>query len=97
MKASIAARRCGRWQTAAVRVLHDIAARGRPAIVVGGTGLYFRALTHGLADVPPVPETSEVAPESTGDTAENVVVTIGVAVEGHATSGPKLRPRHIRT
>jgi tRNA dimethylallyltransferase len=25
--------------------------------VVGGTGLYFRALTHGLADVPPVPET----------------------------------------
>ncbi len=30
---------------------------GRTAIVVGGTGLYFRALTHGLADVPPVPET----------------------------------------
>jgi tRNA dimethylallyltransferase len=25
--------------------------------VVGGTGLYFRALTHGLADIPPVSET----------------------------------------
>jgi tRNA dimethylallyltransferase len=47
----------GRWLTAATRALGEIAARGRPAVVVGGTGLYFRALTHGLADVPPVPET----------------------------------------
>jgi tRNA dimethylallyltransferase len=47
----------GRWLTAATQVLAEIAARGRPAVVVGGTGLYFRALTHGLADVPPVPET----------------------------------------
>jgi tRNA dimethylallyltransferase len=46
----------GRWQTAAIEALRDIAARGKPAIVVGGTGLYFRALTHGLAEVPPVPE-----------------------------------------
>jgi tRNA dimethylallyltransferase len=47
----------GRWQEAAIQVLADIAARGKPAIVVGGTGLYFRALTHGLADVPPISET----------------------------------------
>jgi tRNA dimethylallyltransferase len=47
----------GRWRDAAAAALADIAARGRPAIVVGGTGLYFRALTHGLADIPPVPET----------------------------------------
>lgn len=47
----------GRWLEAAVVALSEIAARGNPAIVVGGTGLYFRALTHGLADVPPVPET----------------------------------------
>ena len=47
----------GKWQQAAVAVLADIAARGRTAIVVGGTGLYFRALTHGLADIPPVSET----------------------------------------
>jgi len=47
----------GRWLAAATQALADIAARGRPAVVVGGTGLYFRALTHGLADVPPVPET----------------------------------------
>jgi tRNA dimethylallyltransferase len=47
----------GRWQEGAIKVLAEIEARGNPAIAVGGTGLYFRALTHGLADVPPVPET----------------------------------------
>jgi tRNA dimethylallyltransferase len=45
----------GRWQAAALPILEDIAARGRQAIVVGGTGLYFRALTRGLAAIPPVP------------------------------------------
>ena len=44
----------GRWLTAARRTLAEIADRGRPAIVVGGTGLYFRALTVGLADIPGV-------------------------------------------
>lgn len=44
----------GRWLRAALEVLGGIAARGRPAVVVGGTGLYFRALTQGLAEIPPV-------------------------------------------
>lgn len=44
----------GRWLAAARAALADIAARGRPAIVVGGTGLYFKALTEGLADIPAV-------------------------------------------
>src|ERR1700761_9420591 len=38
----------GRWLREASKGLADIAARGRPAIVVGGTGLYFTALTKGL-------------------------------------------------
>lgn len=46
----------GRWLRAATPVLRAIAARGRPAVVTGGTGLYFAALTHGLADVPSVPD-----------------------------------------
>ncbi len=46
----------GKWLRAAIPVLGDIARRERPAIVVGGTGLYFRALTQGLADVPAVPQ-----------------------------------------
>lgn len=45
----------GRWLNAALPILADISARGRRAIVVGGTGLYFRALTKGLAEIPAVP------------------------------------------
>ena len=45
----------GRWLRAALTTLDEIAGRGRPAVVVGGTGLYFRALTHGLAEVPATP------------------------------------------
>ena len=55
----------GRWQRAATSVLGDIAERGRPAVVAGGTGLYFRALTHGLADVPQTP--AEVRRASAAD------------------------------
>ncbi len=51
----------GRWLNAAVPTLQAIAARGRPAIVVGGTGLYFKALTEGLAELPPVPATARQA------------------------------------
>ena len=45
----------GRWLSAATACLQDIARRGRPAIVVGGTGLYLRALTDGLAPTPSIP------------------------------------------
>ena len=45
----------GRWLRAALPILDDIAERGRGAIVVGGTGLYFEALTKGLAEIPEVP------------------------------------------
>jgi tRNA dimethylallyltransferase len=45
----------GRWLGAAQATLDAIAARHEPAIVVGGTGLYFRALTQGLAEIPPIP------------------------------------------
>jgi tRNA dimethylallyltransferase len=45
----------GRWLEATIAVLEDVGKRGKPAIVTGGTGLYFRALTEGLAEIPPVP------------------------------------------
>ncbi|HZK98569.1 MAG TPA: tRNA (adenosine(37)-N6)-dimethylallyltransferase MiaA [Caulobacteraceae bacterium] len=45
----------GRWLAAAREVLAVIAGRGRVAVVVGGTGLYFRALTGGLAEIPASP------------------------------------------
>jgi tRNA dimethylallyltransferase len=40
---------------AARTVLADLARRGRVAILCGGTGLYFRALLRGIAEIPSVP------------------------------------------
>ena len=45
----------GRWIGDIGAVLAELVAAGRIPIVVGGTGLYFKALTEGLAAVPPVP------------------------------------------
>jgi len=45
----------GRWARAVKALLETLAADHRPALIVGGTGLYFSALTKGLADIPPVP------------------------------------------
>jgi tRNA dimethylallyltransferase len=42
----------GRWLADARRVLADAAQTGRMPILVGGTGLYFKALTSGLAAIP---------------------------------------------
>ena len=42
-----------RYLAAAQNALADIHRRGRLPIVVGGTGLYLRALTRGLSDIPP--------------------------------------------
>jgi len=42
----------GRWLTDALAAIANIRARGGVPIVVGGTGLYFKALTQGLADIP---------------------------------------------
>ena len=46
----------GRWTRAVMPLLEELAAQDRPALLVGGTGLYFNALTRGLADIPPVPD-----------------------------------------
>jgi tRNA dimethylallyltransferase len=45
----------GRWCRDVGETLADIADEGRVPILVGGTGLYFKALTGGLAAVPPIP------------------------------------------
>jgi tRNA dimethylallyltransferase len=45
----------GRFQSDALRALSDVRAAGRIPIFVGGTGLYFTALTEGLADMPAIP------------------------------------------
>jgi tRNA dimethylallyltransferase len=45
----------GRFLEDAARALRDAKVEGRLPVFVGGTGLYFKALTEGLAAVPDVP------------------------------------------
>ena len=45
----------GRWRDAALGEIAASHRAGRLPIVVGGTGLYLRALREGLAAIPPIP------------------------------------------
>ena len=42
------------WRNLAVKILEDIWARDKTAIIVGGTGLYFKTLIEGLSPVPAI-------------------------------------------
>lgn len=59
----------GRWSRAALDLLADLG--DRPVLLVGGTGLYFTALTKGLADIPTIPvevrDQAEAALEAEGE------------------------------
>ena len=56
------------YRTLAQAVISDIASRGRPAIVVGGTGLYIRALLGGFDFGSVAPDQSRAVP--TGSAAD---------------------------
>lgn len=43
----------GRFEKAATAAIEEVRGRGRLPIVVGGSGLYVKALTHGLSPLPP--------------------------------------------
>jgi tRNA dimethylallyltransferase len=43
-----------KYRNAASRVVDEISSRGKLAIIVGGSGLYIKALMHGLAPLPEV-------------------------------------------
>ncbi len=44
----------GVWAALAAKTIAEICARGQLPILVGGTGLYFRALTQGIAPIPDI-------------------------------------------
>ena len=54
----------GRWLAEAAEALATCRARGLRPVIAGGTGLYFRALTQGLAPIPPVPPETRAAAEA---------------------------------
>lgn len=51
----------GCWAPMALEAIAGIRARGRTPIVVGGTGLFFKALTEGLAPAPAAPDAVRAA------------------------------------
>ncbi len=46
----------GRWLEMALGTIAEVRQAGRLPIIVGGTGLYLKALTEGLAPVPEIPD-----------------------------------------
>ena len=54
------------WLDEAMAVLADLEARGKVAVVTGGTGLYLKALEEGLSPVPLVDEAIRAAWRKTG-------------------------------
>lgn len=44
------------WRAAALAEIAAVSNEGKLAILCGGTGLYLRALLHGIADIPAVPD-----------------------------------------
>lgn len=54
----------GEFRREALQAMVDVTDRGRVPLLVGGTGLYFRALTRGLADAPEADPTVRAALEA---------------------------------
>lgn len=46
----------GNWRELVEPIIHETHAQGRTPIIVGGSGLYIKALTHGLSPMPDVPQ-----------------------------------------
>jgi tRNA dimethylallyltransferase len=85
----------GQYLRLATERIAAIRARGRLPIVVGGTGLYLRALTHGLADLPPADVAVRANLESlpTGELTQQLATLDPV---GHAQIDLQNRRRIIR-
>ena len=88
-----------RWLADAGAALRSIEAEGRFPIFVGGTGLYFRALTQGLSDIPPVPEAVRAALRdwAEGRAAEDIHARLAALdPETAATLRPSDPQRNLR-
>ncbi len=81
----------GRWLGDAALALGEAEANGKLAIVVGGTGLYFKALTRGLSAIPPVPDDVRAKVRGEAEGAAAAVLHARLAAADPITAG-KLRP-----
>ena len=81
----------GEYARLAGAVVAEEHAHGRVPVLVGGTGLYFRALLDGMADIPPVPEHVAAAWRARCD-AEGPVVLHALLAEVDPTTAFRLHP-----
>ena len=81
----------GRWLADVVPVIAAAQAAGRVPIVVGGTGLYFKALTQGLSAIPDVPEAVRAAVRAEAEGVDAATLHARLAVLD-PTAAARLRP-----
>jgi tRNA dimethylallyltransferase len=81
----------GRWLADARAALADAQREGRLPIVVGGTGLYFKALTRGLAAIPPIPADIRAAVRDRLE-AEGAAALHAELSRRDLASGQRIRP-----
>lgn len=89
----------GRWTRAVLDELAELEAEGRPALLVGGTGLYFLSLTRGLADIPEVQTEIRDAVQTAYDAEGEAVFRRRLAAidpEAEAGIAPGDRQRLVR-
>jgi tRNA dimethylallyltransferase len=89
----------GAWLSDAAAVLAEASAERRTVIIVGGTGLYFKALTEGLAAVPPIPAEvrGAVRDEAEGAPTSSLHARLAILdAEGAARVPPNDRSRILR-
>ncbi|MBL8538196.1 MAG: tRNA (adenosine(37)-N6)-dimethylallyltransferase MiaA [Hyphomonadaceae bacterium] len=87
----------GRWLSDALAAIAAAQARARTPILVGGTGLYFKALAQGLAEIPPIAPEIRAALRARADKegalalhAELLLRDPGVAVRIEANDAPRI-------
>jgi tRNA dimethylallyltransferase len=81
----------GQWLREAAAAVAGVHAAGGLPILIGGTGLYFTALTKGLAAVPPIP--AEIREEVRGRLASEGVAALRAELEGRdPETARRLRP-----
>jgi tRNA dimethylallyltransferase len=81
----------GRWCQDAQMVVEEVRGAGRVPILVGGTGLYFKALTQGLSAVPPTPADIRAAVRARCD-AEGAIALHAELTRRDPATAARLKP-----
>jgi tRNA dimethylallyltransferase len=86
----------GAWLTLALQAITAIRARGNLPIVCGGTGLYLKVLTEGIAPVPEVPaavteEAKQLYAEEGGEAFQRRLALLDADAAGRLAAGDRQR------